>query len=208
MTTPHAPTTQDLAHFSFCALVALHISIQDGLVTSPLGEHLFLVRWLATAQKQKRFTRRLAVDIQLLLDKGRRQGEKAQLKKDLIFLWSSFTGDKTTHNDLYRLAEAIKQLNTQGWENILLDPPNSEPEQQADSVESPVFYVAKQALTDAFTEQGVLIAPISFQIVGDAQAFVARLAEWHFKTEITTISPNRAQVTLVLRPDTITPITP
>ena len=164
MTTPHAPTTQDLAHFAFCALVALRTAMQDDLVTSPLGEHLFLIRWLATAQKQKRFTRRLALDIQLLLNKGRRQGEKAQLKKDLIFLWSSFTSDKTTHSDLYRLAEAIKQLNTLGWENILLTPSNSEPEQQADSVAGPVFYVAKQTLTDAFTEQGMLIASISFQI--------------------------------------------
>ncbi len=198
MTTPHAPTTQDLAHFAFCALVALRTAMQDDLVTSPLGEHLFLIRWLATAQKQKRFTRRLALDIQLLLNKGRRQGEKARLKKDLAFLWSSFTDDKPTASDLIRLVEAIRQLNTQGWENILLDPPNSEPEQQTDSVAGPVFYVAKQALTDAFTELGVLIAPISFQIVGDAQAFVARLAEWHFNTQVTTISHNKAQVTLVL----------
>ncbi|PHI28270.1 DUF2913 family protein [Budvicia aquatica] len=205
MTTSHAPTTQDLAHLAFCALVALRTAMQDGVVTSPLTEHLFLIRWLATAQKQKRFTRRLAVDIQLLLDKGRQQGEKARLKKDLIFLWSSFTGDKTTHSDLYRLAQAIRQLNTQGWENILLGPPNSEPEQQADSVVGPMFYVAKQALTNAFTELGVLIAPISFQIVGDAQAFVATLAEWHINTQVMTISPNKAQVTLVIRSDSIIP---
>ncbi|VFS46155.1 DUF2913 family protein [Budvicia aquatica] len=68
-----------------------------------------------------------------------------------------------------------------------------------------MFYVAKQALTNAFTELGVLIAPISFQIVGDAQAFVATLAEWHINTQVMTISPNKAQVTLVIRSDSIIP---
>ncbi|WP_166793027.1 hypothetical protein [Budvicia aquatica] len=50
-------------------LMALHAFAQDGIVTSPIAEHLFLIRWLATAQKQARFARHLAIDIPLLLDK-------------------------------------------------------------------------------------------------------------------------------------------
>ncbi|HEJ9059028.1 TPA: DUF2913 family protein [Serratia fonticola] len=48
-------TTQDLTHLAFCALVALQTAVQDGAVTSPMAEHLFIVRWLTTAQKHKRF---------------------------------------------------------------------------------------------------------------------------------------------------------
>lgn len=197
MTTPSEPTRQDLTHFAFCALIALHIATQDGIVTSPLTEHLFLMRWLAIAQKQKRFTRRLAMDIQLLLDKGRQQGPRALLKKQLMSLWSVFAGDKAMHSDLFRLAEAIKQLNAQGWANILLSSTSDKPEQY-DSAISSVIYVAKQALSDAFTEDGRLIAPISFQIVGDVQPFMATMAEWRLNTVVAKILPNRVQVMLVL----------
>lgn len=73
MTRPPEQTEQDLAHLAFCALVALQTAVQDGVATSPVAEHLFLVRWLPTAQKQTRFPRRVASDIQLLLNKGHLQ---------------------------------------------------------------------------------------------------------------------------------------
>ncbi len=44
-------TVADLAHFAWCALVALGIARQEGKALSPLTEHTFLVNWLATAQK-------------------------------------------------------------------------------------------------------------------------------------------------------------
>lgn len=72
--------THDLANLAFCALVALQTAVQDSSVASPMAEHLFIVRWLATAQKQKRFPKTVAMDIQLLLDKGRKQGIGAKLK--------------------------------------------------------------------------------------------------------------------------------
>jgi hypothetical protein len=73
------PNYHDLAHLAFCALVALQTAVQGGAVTSPMAEHLFIVRWLATAQKQKRFPKTVAIDIQLLLDKGRKQGIGGQV---------------------------------------------------------------------------------------------------------------------------------
>ncbi|CAI2160196.1 Protein of uncharacterised function (DUF2913) [Serratia fonticola] len=87
MVNPPDQTVQDLAHLAFCALVALHTAIQQGAVTSPMAEHLFLVRWLATAQKQKRFPRSVAIDIQLLLDKGRKLGIEAKLRTRLEYAW-------------------------------------------------------------------------------------------------------------------------
>ncbi len=54
---PDSPenTTSALSHLAFCALVALGIARQDGMAGTPYAENLFLIRWLATAQKQKRF---------------------------------------------------------------------------------------------------------------------------------------------------------
>ncbi|HGM5004037.1 TPA: DUF2913 family protein [Serratia marcescens] len=44
-------TTAALSHLAFCALVALGLARQDGIVGTPYAEKLFLIRWLATAQK-------------------------------------------------------------------------------------------------------------------------------------------------------------
>ncbi|KEY60679.1 DUF2913 family protein [Serratia sp. DD3] len=120
MVNPPDQTVQDLAHLAFCALVALHSAVQQGAVTSPMAEHLFLVRWLATAQKQKRFPRSVALDIQQLLDKGRKRGGEAKLRTRFEFIWRSCNGELKHQNDLFRLTYAIESLKAQGWRNELV----------------------------------------------------------------------------------------
>jgi hypothetical protein len=44
-------TTSALSHLAFCALAALGLARQDGIAGTPYAENLFLIRWLATAQK-------------------------------------------------------------------------------------------------------------------------------------------------------------
>ena len=56
------------ADLAWSALVALALARQDGVMQSASQENLFLVRWLATAQKQRRFSRDVAPDIAWLLD--------------------------------------------------------------------------------------------------------------------------------------------
>ncbi len=65
-----------LAHFAFCGQVALHLADQDSGPLSPMGQHLFVLRWLVTAQKQKRFPKVVASEIAWLIDRGRRLGQK------------------------------------------------------------------------------------------------------------------------------------
>ncbi|MEX3099177.1 DUF2913 family protein, partial [Serratia ureilytica] len=62
-------TTAALSHLAFCALAAFGLARQDGIVGTPYAENLFLIRWLATAQKQKRFPKRVAVDLTWLLER-------------------------------------------------------------------------------------------------------------------------------------------
>ncbi|PKB91374.1 hypothetical protein A8A01_01250 [Ewingella americana] len=68
-------TTSALSHLAFCALAALGLARQDGIAGTSYAENLFLIRWLATAQKQKRFSKSVAIDIQWLLERGRRHGD-------------------------------------------------------------------------------------------------------------------------------------
>lgn len=57
MTVNPEQTVADLAHLAWSALVALRLAQRDGQALSPLMAHTFLVRWLATTQKQRRFPR-------------------------------------------------------------------------------------------------------------------------------------------------------
>ncbi|HDR2681777.1 TPA: DUF2913 family protein [Enterobacter mori] len=59
-----------LAHFAWCALVALRTAQQDGQALSPLRMHAFLLRWLTVAYNQKRFPRAIASDIESLVGLG------------------------------------------------------------------------------------------------------------------------------------------
>lgn len=52
---------------AWCALVALALARQDGIVPSVSQENLFLTRWLATALRQRRFPRDVTPDIEWLL---------------------------------------------------------------------------------------------------------------------------------------------
>jgi len=47
----------ELARFAWCGLVALRLTQQQGRALSDLQQHLFLMQWLTTAQKQKRLLR-------------------------------------------------------------------------------------------------------------------------------------------------------
>ena len=59
--------TEKSGHLAWCALVALALARQNGDALSPAQENLFLTRWLATALKQRRFSRDVAPDIEWLL---------------------------------------------------------------------------------------------------------------------------------------------
>ncbi|MEM8183466.1 DUF2913 family protein [Morganella morganii subsp. sibonii] len=64
---------QHLGRMAFCALVALKLAQADGKTGCSLqAENIFLVRWLQTALKQKRFHRCVAGDLVWLSGHGRR----------------------------------------------------------------------------------------------------------------------------------------
>lgn len=165
-------TVADLAHFAWCGLVALRTAQQDGQAASPLAVHTFLLRWLAVAQKQKRFPRAIAPDIAGLLALGRQKGLAASLFSRLEYLWSSCTGPVSAQSDLYRLTYAIEQLKSQGWVNAAVSGEDWENDALLvqEYSDTNALLVRKSALTCGFSEEGKLVAPVEFLVTGNLSA--------------------------------------
>lgn len=173
-TLPPEQTVAELAHFAWCALVALRTAQQDGLARSPLSIHTFLLRWLTVAYKQKRFSRAIASDIEGLLALGRNKGLTAGLFSRLEYLWSSCTEPLSAQSDLYRLTYAIEQLKSQGWLNAVVSDGDWSCETLSEEYsDTAVLLVRKSALTRGFSDEGKLIARIEFFVTGNLPACIA-----------------------------------
>lgn len=49
------PVSAELAHLSWCILIAVKLVRQEGRVITPAHEHMFIMKWLTNAQKHKLF---------------------------------------------------------------------------------------------------------------------------------------------------------
>ncbi|EFA7466528.1 DUF2913 family protein [Escherichia coli] len=194
-------TITDLAHFAWCALVGLRLAQQEGQALSPLTIHSFLLRWLATAQKQRRFPRSVAPDIDSLLCLGRQKGPGALLHERLEYLWQTCCGELSLQADQIRLTHAIETLKSQGWINAVVADDEWVPEAlYVEHADVAVLLVRKSELLRHFTEEGQQSAPVDFIIVGDSRrvgdVFDARalrymLREQHTGWCILTLVPVR-----------------
>ena len=165
---PPEESLADLAHFAWCALVGLRLSQQNGQALSPLTINSFLVRWLADAQKQRRFPRSVAPDIDSLLRLGRQKGPAAGLLKRLEYLHQSCTEPLAQQSDLFRLTHAIEYLRSQGWVNAVVTDEEWEPGSlYAEYADVSALLVRKSELQRHFTEEGKQSAPVEFIVVGD-----------------------------------------
>lgn len=163
-------TVSDLAHLAWCALMALHLAQLEGQAQSSLTAHTFLLRWLAGAQKQRRFPRSVAEDIDSLLRLGRQKGPVADLPQRLQYLWQSCTEPVTQQSDLFRLTYAIEHLKSQGWVNAVVADEEWVPETlSAEYADVSALLVRKSELQRHFNEQGQQSAPVDFVVVGDAR---------------------------------------
>lgn len=191
-------TTSALSHLAFCALAALGLSRQDGVAGTPYAENLFLIRWLATAQKQKRFPKDVAIDIQWLLERGRKHGAAGKLRQHLDYLWRSCSGDLAAQSDLFRLIYATETLKDQGWDNYMMDKREWKSGVTPAPSRNNGFYVEKTALNAAFTQDGSHFLPVHFRIVGDTTAFIDVMAEYGLRAKLIDSTP--AHHTVALEP--------
>lgn len=155
-------------HFAWCALVALALAKLDGRVSSEIQENLFLTRWLATALKQRRFSRDVTPEIEWLLKQGRTPGSQAKLASKLHYLWRSCCGELSEQSDLFRLTYAVETAKDTGWYYRLL----SDREwagRHAVTLSPHVngIYLLKSALDSAFDDDGQQTGPLLVRLTGN-----------------------------------------
>jgi hypothetical protein len=153
---------------AWCALVALALARQESVVLSPAQENLFLTRWLATAMKQRRFSRDVNRDIEWLLKQGRQLGVSAKLVSKLNYLWRSCTGELSEQNDLFRLTYALETAKNMNWNYRLL----SDREwsgRYAVVLNAGVngIYLSRTNLDVVFDDNGQQINPLTARLTGN-----------------------------------------
>ncbi|MFG6654896.1 DUF2913 family protein [Scandinavium sp. M-37] len=190
-------TVTDLAHLSWCALMALHLAWQDGQALSPLSTHTFLLRWLAAAQKQRRFPKSVAGDIDTLLALGRKKGPGACLHVrfgDLFDTCSQLTAQQSA---LHRLTYAIEKLKTMGWINAVV----GDEEWCSDALvveykNIPALLVKQTDLQHHFSEKGRLTSTVDMMAVGDADNVTGVFSEYGLDVSVRQHHPDWHLLTL------------
>lgn len=157
-----------VGHLAWCALVALNLARKDGEVSSYAHENIFLIRWLATAEKRQLFRKELISDIRWLLKEGREKGIRADLPGKLEYLWHAGSGNLLLQNDLFRLQHLLQSLKNNGWIYMML----SEKEwagRKAIQLNSviPGIYLNQRAMASSFDEHGFAVKPLPARITGN-----------------------------------------
>lgn len=151
-------------HLAWCALVALYTARQDGRVVTESQENLFITRWFAQAQKQRRFPRDVASDITWILNQGRTLGIRARLRNKLDYMWRSCTGELLAQNDLFRLTYAMELAREHDWVYHVLSDKDWLRLKPTPSVNS--ICLLNSALDIAFQDDGTQVTPLPVKIQG------------------------------------------
>ncbi|MGE0973385.1 DUF2913 family protein (plasmid) [Klebsiella sp. WOUb02] len=169
--------TEKTGHLAWCALVALGFARRDGTLTSPAQENLFLTRWLATALKQRRFSRDVTPDIEWLLSQGRLYGVRANLPGKLDYFWRACSSELTEQNDLFRLTYAVETAKEMQWQyRVLSDREWSGRHALPLSEAVNGVYLLCTNLDAAFDEDGNQTGPLMARITGSTEGLVALLS--------------------------------
>lgn len=192
--------TEKSGHLAWCALVALALARQDGGVLSPAQENLFLTRWLATALKQRRFSRDVTPDIEWLLKQGRHLGFSAKLASKLNYLWCSCTGELSEQNDLFRLTYALETAKDMHWAyRLLSDREWSGRNAVVLSACVNSIYLSRTNLDVAFDDSGRQVNPLMARLTGNVAGVITLFNRcgWQAEPDGDISLPN--QFTLMVR---------
>ena len=160
----------------------------------------FFTRWLATALKQRRFSREVTPDIEWLLKQGRQLGVSAKLASRLDYLWRSCTGDLPEQNDLFRLTYATETAKGMYWNYRLL----SDREwsgRYAVALNAAVngIYLSKTNLDAAFDDNGWQVRPLIARLTGNVPGVTTLLNRCGWQVEPEEDASLSHQFTLMAR---------
>lgn len=160
----------DLEAFTWSALVAIGIAIQDHKIHSKMSEHIFIMHWLAVAKKRKLFSRSIVNELQWLIDEGKKKSLNAQLKFKIEYLYATSSGDVTMQNNYFKFTHAIEMLRNNGWESFLLTPEKWRDLHDNIKVRKGNFiFMDDTRLQECFGIQGEIVKPFCIRAYGDVE---------------------------------------
>ncbi|EKS1846154.1 DUF2913 family protein [Cronobacter muytjensii] len=168
------------AHLIFCSLTALYLSRQEYSIDTPYAENKFLLTWLKQARKQKRFSRALTPNIDLLIKQVQKQGLTGSLRSVLEELWL-----ESSPCDLENLTRAIEILIDEGWQNATVTDEEWGAGERLHGADPPAFYVRRSALNCGFFETGKLLNPVDFAVYGNHTLFTQAFKKLQSVIELT-----------------------
>lgn len=169
----------DLHHFTWCAQVAVKAEFRDWRNSPKTAIHLFLIRWLKTAQAQKRFPHTVARDINYLIHYGHRNGPDANLLSQVEFLYDSCE-DTTLQSELFRLTYVIELLKDRQWTAGI----QSEREWKKNIRGKGNALHLPPTMSTQFDDNGWLLTPLSLRIGGNTDSALNLLAQYRLEVGI------------------------
>ncbi|WP_413722581.1 DUF2913 family protein [Sodalis sp. RH24] len=180
MATP-GETLPALAHFSWCAQVALRLAIQDGLIHSPLDEHLFLLNWIVTAKTQKRFPKMIGTDIDNLISHASRLGIQINLLQQLHSIYIFYMFPMVKKTDRLRFSYVIESLRLLGWQDFSISRKDGLALEKfsLDSRKN-VIFIEYESLNKAFDAEGRQISIIELKLSGPINKIIELFVKQDF----------------------------
>lgn len=174
----------ELEAFTWSALVAIGIAIQDHKIHSKMSEHIFIMHWLAIAKKRKLFSRSVANELQWLIDEGKKKNINAQLKFKIEYLYATSSGDVTMQNDYFKFTHTIEILRNNGWQNFLLTPEKWRNLHDKIKVRKGNFiFMDNTRLQECFGAQGEIVKPFCIRVYGDVEFAKLTFIKHHLPVE-------------------------
>lgn len=158
--------TDALGHFAWCLLVAVKLAQQSGKITGKHSEHLFIMNWLANAQKYKVFPRSVASDILWLQSEGKKSGVQARLLGNAEYWWKISSGQIAQQDDLFRLTYFIELARKAGLETMLVNTNDWESENY-DYPNPTAVYMHKMDLVTAYDDSLTRLRPVEIRFTGN-----------------------------------------
>ncbi|HFS5789673.1 TPA: DUF2913 family protein [Citrobacter werkmanii] len=174
----------ELEAFTWSALVAIGIAMQDHKIHSKMSEHIFIMHWLAIAKKRKLFSRSVANELQWLIDEGKKKNINAQLKFKIEYLYATSSGDVTMQNDYFKFTHTIEILRNNGWQNFLLTPEKWRNLHDKIKVRKGNFiFMDDTRLQECFGAQGEIVKPFFIRVYGDVEFAKLTFIKHHLPVE-------------------------
>jgi hypothetical protein len=186
-------TPHETSRFAWCALVALRLAAIDLRVRSARDEHLFLMRWLQDAQKEKRFPAIIAPALLKLVRKGKKAGLSAGLKQQLEFFWYSHPDLLPTQSDLFRFTYVCELLKDSGWQVLLLEDTNWDEQAGYNLCAGTGLFIGKENINNAFLSNGVMSSALVFRVIRYADD-IQKLCSVFFPGRVELIANNMLQI--------------